>query len=346
MRSRRQGSSAATALLALGGLALLAGGCQPAMTGSARSTPPVAGEERPDPQRPGTGGPVYLSDADTALPAAQRRLRAIQPLLHAAAEGRRELPYAAVAARNRVREEDLRLWYDLYDNLGRTGLITPAIPSVPDMAAQMAGTWQIAARRIHGRDVPVNTEIHTRVVSVTGNTATLEMLILEEGILESWVHAGHGGGNDRPFVLGAFFEVRLTTSRNERLVHMDMRGEVWGENYPGLEQPTPVRVVQNLIRLGETYTATRAGDVMAPTEETARVVGRDAWNYVSGVDGIALSYGSFDFDAYDTHRKVSERPLVEQPREFWQAARRGGRPAALRPQRLHGGPQPPRRPVQ
>lgn len=297
------------------------------------------------PQRGGQGGTTATStasagtvsrfDADTTLTAPQRRYRALLPLLRAVQEGkeRTALPFAETAGQVGVSEAELRLWYDLYDNLGRTGLITPAEPSVPDMAGQMVGTWNLSGRKIEGKDAVVSAEIHIKSVETSATKAVLEMLILEEGILHSWAHSGTHG-NDQPFTIGSFFNVTLSLNpESKSVVDVDLNGEVWGENYPGLEKPTTVRVLQDLVRLGETYTAVRAGDVVAGNEEALKVVGKDVWNYVNGVDGMALSYGAFEYDTYDTNLKVTREPMIDEPRAYWTRLREANDVAMLRPQR-------------
>jgi hypothetical protein len=330
---------------ALLAIALLAAGVQP---GAAQEI-----AQAPEPQRP--------------LTPPEQRYEAIRPLLRAAADGA-ALPYTDAARTAGTTEQEVRLWYQLYDNLGRVGLITPGVPDAQDVAQQMTGTWELASRTINGRRQVVRTEIHNRIVDPRVASADalgldgtdlfaevmVESLVLEEGEKEAHMypemmgrlHMGEvqmaqvteSGGI--PFNIGAFFTMRIRTEPGSPLVTIDATGEVWGQNYPGLEKPMQVRIIQYMVRLGDTYVAVGGGEIVAGPSEALQVIGYDPWNYIHGVNGVSLIYGSYEFDTYDTHHKVADRALVEQPRVFWQQARERGAVNALRPQRIQQQPAP------
>lgn len=285
---------------------------------------------------------------------AESRYQALLPIIQSAttaemsgALATQSLPFGSTARKIRrnqgaaVSEEELKIWYELYTHLGKSGLITPLPPDVREVAHRMQGTYEMNKRTIFGREPYVFGKMHFKIVRETDTEVVLECFIQEAGTLHSWVT--YNKGNDKPYTVIAYFLVTVkqqgpTVRRlapNDPAQPMGMitidvtfDGKVFGpENYPGLENEVAMQIKTRFIKHGDSYHNVGPGEIVIPP---GIFKGRDDWNLIRDTETKSasasgntkntdiLQYGSASLDTFDTYIKVSDKPEIDNPREFYE----------------------------
>lgn len=281
------------------------------------------------------------------------RYRAILPVLteeaqHFGSPVPRSI-YSDAARKAGVTVSEIEDWAWKARNAARVSLLTPAEPSLAELARVWGGAWRLDSRIAKGRQTVTDGLQLNQIVRQTDSVLELEVLTIENGISHGWVNLMTG--EDIEFAMAAFVKVTATpvfgpvadaaepvqradsmtgvsrggpraadepppARRKARELQVQFKGEIWG-SYGEFKQGVPVEMGMRYQNIGGEYTM--VGTIGGPSG----VGGTDEYEVASwGPGQMAMVVAGMDAKDISTRVSPDARIRGESTRAFWERLRK------------------------